>query len=166
MGRSYTTDRIGSLLKSARVENGIRLYALARELNIAAQTLSAYENGSKLPTLDNLMALAEALDLSVDALLGCPGRDGGSAAPTLGSFARTVCALLESGDALIIKVIQDREEGSVSLPALVIQEQPKLIRFLTGYKKMDALREDGTVDEELFQQWKAASLAELDGLPL
>ena len=165
MERSYTTDRIGSLLRSAREAKGIRQNALARELSIAAQTLSAYENGSKLPTLDNLMALAEALDLSVDALLGCRGSAGGQET-TLGDLARGAVALLEKEDACVIQVNTDREEGTLTFPALVIQGQPKLARFLSGYKKMAALRADGTVDEELFRQWITASLTELDGLAL
>ena len=43
---------------------------LAKKLSISHTTISAYERGTRIPTLDNLVAFANFFDVSIDYLAG------------------------------------------------------------------------------------------------
>ena len=47
--------------------NGVELSTLS---GVTAATISRYLNGLRMPTVDNIILLADALDVSVDYLLG------------------------------------------------------------------------------------------------
>ena len=57
--------KIGLVIKGLRIEQGLKLEALANDLDLAASTLSRIESGSRNPSLDVLAALAEALGVKV-----------------------------------------------------------------------------------------------------
>jgi len=57
--------KIGLVIKGLRIEQGLKLEALANDLDLAASTLSRIESGSRNPSLDVLVALAEALGVKV-----------------------------------------------------------------------------------------------------
>ncbi len=56
--------------KEARLLKGFKLIDCAEKLGVGQPTLSAWERGSKNPTLENLEAMADLYDVSVDYLLG------------------------------------------------------------------------------------------------
>lgn len=56
--------------KEARLLKGFKLLDCAEKLGVGQPTLSAWERGSKNPTLENLEAMADLYDVSVDYLLG------------------------------------------------------------------------------------------------
>ena len=58
---------IGKHLKEQRKEKGLTERQLGKLLNFSNQTISAWENGTREPTLDALIAIAE---VSTDELLG------------------------------------------------------------------------------------------------
>ena len=62
----------GGLLRQARLDAGLTQSQLVRRSGIPKPTLSRYENGHVMPSLQTLARLAEALDLPDGALL--PGR--------------------------------------------------------------------------------------------
>ena len=57
-------------LREAREERGWTRYRLAREANIGDALVYSYENGEKTPGAANLAALAKALGVPADRLLG------------------------------------------------------------------------------------------------
>jgi transcriptional regulator with XRE-family HTH domain len=67
---------VGSRLKQARARRGISLTALAGETGISKSTLSRLETGHRRPSLELLLPIAEAHQISLDRLVGAPeGRD-------------------------------------------------------------------------------------------
>lgn len=50
--------------------NGITPYRIAKETGISQGLMNEYKNGKKLPTLQNIIKIADYLDISVDYLLG------------------------------------------------------------------------------------------------
>jgi transcriptional regulator with XRE-family HTH domain len=66
------TDTFGDRLRQARLGAGLTQSQLVRISGIPKPTLSRYENGHVMPSLQTLARLAEALDLPEGALL--PGR--------------------------------------------------------------------------------------------
>ncbi len=56
--------------KEARLLKGYKLIDCAEKLGVGQPTLSAWERGAKNPTLENLEAMADLYEVSVDYLLG------------------------------------------------------------------------------------------------
>ncbi len=57
-------------LKKARLNKGISQKELALTMKVAQPTVSAWENGKKNPTKENLKVLCEILNTTADYLLG------------------------------------------------------------------------------------------------
>ena len=57
-------------LKELRMENGLTQRELGERVNVTKVSICCYENGTRVPTLDTLTKLGEALDVDVDYLLG------------------------------------------------------------------------------------------------
>ena len=57
-------------LKKLREAKGLTQLRLAMELNVSQETISGYEIGKAVPPAEMLIKLADALDSSVDYILG------------------------------------------------------------------------------------------------
>ena len=57
-------------LKKLREAKGLTQLRLAMELNVSQETISGYEIGKAVPPAEMLVKLADALDSSVDYILG------------------------------------------------------------------------------------------------
>ena len=57
-------------IKELRKQHGLSQIELGKVLNIAQNTLSAYERGSRDPDTDTLASIAQYFGVSVDYLLG------------------------------------------------------------------------------------------------
>jgi transcriptional regulator with XRE-family HTH domain len=60
-------DGIGRRLASHRVRRGLRVAKLAREVGVTPSLISQIERGQSRPSVSTLFALAQALDVPVDA---------------------------------------------------------------------------------------------------
>lgn len=61
------TDGIGRRMAAYRAERGIRVSDLARRVGVSPSLVSQIERGQSRPSVSTLFALAEALDVPVDA---------------------------------------------------------------------------------------------------
>lgn len=61
-------------LREARKARSFTQEELAEKADISRVMISRYETGSVIPTVDVLISLADALDVSIDYLLGRDGR--------------------------------------------------------------------------------------------
>lgn len=76
-------------IKELREARGLLQKDLGRALDIAANTLSQYENGKREPDLETTQRIADFFGVSVDCLLGREGREkapGAGKGVTLDSF--------------------------------------------------------------------------------
>ena len=64
---------IGDRIKYLRKANGIKQENLCMEIGISRTTLSDYENGKTLPTLENLIRIADYFQIGCDDLIGTNG---------------------------------------------------------------------------------------------
>lgn len=87
---------LGQNIQAARKNKGFSQEALAEQVGVSRQALGKWEKDTALPSLDNLQALAAALDVSVDSLLGT-AQPGDAPEPTLTLDA--LRALLDARDA-------------------------------------------------------------------
>ena len=66
---------LGQNIQNARRAQGLSQEALAEKIGVSRQALGKWEKDTALPGLDNLQALAAALGIGVDALLGTENAD-------------------------------------------------------------------------------------------
>jgi transcriptional regulator with XRE-family HTH domain len=71
--RERPAPEVGARVRAARVDAGLSLRALARQLGVSASLLSQVERGLAQPSVATLWALVRELDLSLDALFAGPG---------------------------------------------------------------------------------------------
>ncbi|MCK9444998.1 MAG: helix-turn-helix domain-containing protein [Tissierellaceae bacterium] len=57
-------------LKELREEAGLTQDELAKKLNLTQSTIAYYENGKKMPTMENAKILAQIFNISLDYLFG------------------------------------------------------------------------------------------------
>lgn len=57
-------------LKNLRIEKGLKQTELAEKLFINKSMISAYEKGTRMPSLDVLIQLTHIFNVSIDFLLG------------------------------------------------------------------------------------------------
>lgn len=67
-----TFDALGRRLRQLRTDRNITLTELAEETGISASTLSRLEAGLRRPTLEQLLPLARAYNLTLDDLVDAP----------------------------------------------------------------------------------------------
>ena len=75
---------IGERLAEHRNRRGVKVSALARQIGVSPSLISQIERGQSRPSVSTLFALAEALDVPVDAFF----RNGEEAAPPAAPPAR------------------------------------------------------------------------------
>ena len=63
-------DTFAKNIKNLRKELGLTQTELANKIYINKSMISAYEKGTRMPSLDALIALSETLNVSIDFLLG------------------------------------------------------------------------------------------------
>lgn len=60
------TDVFSQLLQ----EKNLKPYHLSKEISVSSGLVSDYVNGKKMPSLENIVKIADCLNVSVDFLLG------------------------------------------------------------------------------------------------
>jgi transcriptional regulator with XRE-family HTH domain len=63
---------VGSRLRRARAQRGVTLTELAAATGISKSTLSRLETGQRKPSLELLLPIAQAHQMSLDKLVGAP----------------------------------------------------------------------------------------------
>jgi transcriptional regulator with XRE-family HTH domain len=63
-------NHLASTLQALREKRGLTQADLGKRAGMAAASVSHFETGQRAPSLESLVRLADALDVSVDVLLG------------------------------------------------------------------------------------------------
>src|SRR5216684_5359702 len=102
-----THPAFASNLQALREMRGLTQAQLGRRAGMAAASISHFETGQRMPSLESLVKLADALDVSLDTLLGRAPIEAGakldpiflrasrSSAQTLETVRRVTAALLD-----------------------------------------------------------------------
>ena len=61
---------VGKRLKEIRMKRGMSQQKLGDLIGVTKVSICGYENGTRVPTIDNLIKLSDALNVTVDYLLG------------------------------------------------------------------------------------------------
>lgn len=170
-------------MKEAREKRKLKQNALALKVGVTAQTVSAYERAEtdgkgKNPTLENAVAIANELDVSLDWLCGRDiPKEESESKKTLGDIARELVFLEKTVADIYIDVAKRMEPfidpdtgfpGSRkverSYPSIVFTNR-KLCDFINRWKDIKNLHDTGTIDDELYNLWLDKHLSFLDDTP-
>ena len=161
-------------LKRIREERGLKQTNLATKIKVTPQTISAYEKGSdekgKNPTLEKAIDIADALGVSLDELCGRE-RKVETSVKTLGDVARLLCDMwswitVSFSEQKITEWGFDGDSGSsyeTSVPTIIFNYGP-LSKFLEDYSKLQKLRKDRTIDDQMFNDWVSLKIRDLDAI--
>lgn len=61
---------VGKRLKEIRMQRGLSQQRLGDMIGVTKVSICGYENGTRVPTIDNLVKLADSLNTTIDYLLG------------------------------------------------------------------------------------------------
>lgn len=98
-------------LKTARKSKGLSQQELAVKLNVVRQTVSKWEQGLSVPDSDLLIALSEALEVPVSALLG---------ETLVAPEAEDLRAIAEKLEVVNLQLARKRESGRRVLRGILI----------------------------------------------
>ena len=155
-------------LKEAREAKGLTQKELAERISVSYQTISAYEridaSGKvKGPTLENAMALARELGTSIDWLCGM--EQSTNQFKTYGDIARIVVEISQKATIWLVDGPLNKSSYSYSSDdagTFVLFTDNIMQNFLSEWAKMRSLREDNTIDENLYQLWLKDRFSKMD----
>ena len=110
---TYAGDALRANLRKFRHLRGLTQAQMAERSSLGAASISHFETGQRTPTLGTLVKLADALDVTVDALLGrAPIENSANVDPVFLQASRADAQTLETvrrvAEAILADASQDR----------------------------------------------------------
>lgn len=68
--KGWKKEKFAENLRLWRISQGLSQKELAKEINVSFQTISHWETGYAIPSIDEFVALADLFDTSIDELIG------------------------------------------------------------------------------------------------
>lgn len=120
-----------------------------------AATLSAYENGSKSPSLEIVKNIAEKTNTSIDWLCGLSNRKNSNCEFKTYSDVIEVLNALEQTD-IHLEVVEHKDsiygKQYDYIPAIIF-DNIDILTFLNDWMNMIGVRENMTIKEDLYKLW-------------
>ena len=128
---------IGSNIQSRRRAIGLTQEQLAAALAVARQTVAKWEAGDSVPDLANAGALAEALDVSLDALVGYDPQGTMLPMPPRGKHLFGTVTVGERGQIVIPKQARELSGIEAGDALLVLGDEEQGLAILKADEFMD-----------------------------
>lgn len=146
----------------------------SEKINVAQAALSTYEKGTRKPTLDTLIIISKAFNVSLDWL--CGFSEYRSIKPEFTTYSDLFRALVdicsvqyqdhyndEKGSVLIVN------PGRISETTEFLTNDGNFQKFFTEWRKMHDLLLSDTIDFELYDLWLKKELSKynrpINGIP-
>ncbi len=145
----------------------LKLYQkdVAEKAGLTKAAISSYEKGIKFPTLENALKIAEALNTTIDELCGIKSQ------PAAQTYANVIASLLNVVDTIKAEIDEHttnigRYDDPDTLMGYCFCTYNKTIcRFMSDWKKILKLYNDGTIDDELYEAWKMKKQQDYSKIP-
>jgi transcriptional regulator with XRE-family HTH domain len=153
----------GVRLKKLREQYALTQKGFAQKVFVSAASLSAYEQGTKSPSLGALLNIAEHCNVSIDWLCGLSEIQ--SIGGEFNTYADVISILLRLGtlDVLEIGFVKDgcdQEHYTLSF------SDETLNKFLEGWQKIAENRASELIDDDVYALWIKNTLSKHQGQPL
>lgn len=154
-------------IKELRTKMGKTQKEFSQYVGCTAATLSAYENGSKSPSLEIIKNIAERTDVSIDWLCGLSDKE--SPHQECKTYSDVIEMLFTIAEHLDITINEDFIEGEFPNPDGITYIEQRTYysisfnniasyNFFSDWKKMMDLHNRGSIDEEVYSLWKEKTL--------
>lgn len=181
MGEETLTNLAENLLK-LRARRGKSLKEVAEAIGITYNALSTYEKGSKTPSLDFAIRLADYYGVSLDELCGRSKKGLWARSERLDCLQAyiTLRNMGYSQEVNVTNVPWDDSKQSIDpddarlwkqadelgfdtptfRKAVITIHDHNFASFVEAYEKMRGLAEEGLIDEQIFSEWLEKKLSE------
>ncbi len=153
-------------LRELRKRDGSTQKEFGEKVGCTMASISAYENGSKVPPTPTLIKIAETCDCSIDWLFGLrddsTAGNGETAAKTYSDYIKKIFALDDTSTYLWINDSTETDPCTETIRHTLAFTDPVLNTFLTAWKKTRSLYLDGTIDSTIYQTWKEKILRDFN----
>lgn len=137
-------------IKELRTSTEMTQKEFSAFVGCTAATLSAYENGSKSPSLEIIKGIAEKCHISIDWLCGLSDKMNSS--DEIKTYADVIKLFVKSEYALHFHVT----------PLSIKTVDTVMQCFFNDWSKTLPLYRDGTIDEKLYKLWIADKIREFE----
>lgn len=178
-------------VKETRMRRNMTQKQLADAAQIAVGSVSAYENGQKVPPVDAAGRIAAALGVSLDWLLSdfSAAEAVKPSAGSMGDVARAFLVMVDAGllyqsqyeyiswrksmlefedaDRAFYETVERTGENPNPILRLSADfSSDQFTTFLEGVYKLNELVRRGTIDHDIYSTWLAKLLEQMDKIPL
>lgn len=180
----YDISVFAERLIAERKKKKLTQSELAEKAKISAQTVSYYEKGTKRPTLENAIAIANALDISIEYLCGQDVSKPEGLILTVADLTNAIIELQNfhgkittetytetvsewvKGDDYYDRYEETHEEKRTKVClSFPDSHQLEMVKFFENRKKMLGLLNDYTLDEAIYNSWLAGEMQKLKKIP-
>lgn len=145
---------LGKNILKLRKSLGLSQTQFADRIGVTAQAVSSYEKGATSPTLDVAIALSNAFDISIDSLCGTEKETEIGLDKPITDNVEAIKMFMRLYDFYGSDMHLETEyRGMNEEKEIFYIDSPYFSRYISDFKKMKELKEQGTIDEELFNNW-------------
>lgn len=153
---------LGSRIKELRGIYNMSQRDFSKYVGCTAATLSAYENGSKSPSLEIVKGIAEKCNVSIDWLCGLVSkRNNEDNLVTYADLFRLIIKISNhsmGGNKWNVFYVEESNTNDIFSechPAYATMQtsDTQVLSFFKDWEKMYALYNAGTIDEHLYSLW-------------
>lgn len=121
-----------------------------------AATLSAYENGSKSPSLEIIKGIAEKCNVSIDWLCGLSDKKRNT--DSVETYSELYDCLLSIGEKTnlrfeTVSYIGGYDEPITMHTQAIWFDNIQICNFMEEWQKMKTLHDDGSIDDDVYNLW-------------
>ena len=127
-------------LKKLRTELEMTQKDFAEKISVTSAALSAYENNQKNPSVIVAKRIAQSFNVSIDWLCGLSDNQQGDL-----NSVRTY--------ADVIEICMNTKNPVNSIHVVINSFEEYVKHFLQEFEHMNSLKQNGTIDQELFNLW-------------
>lgn len=151
-----------SRVKELRTSLGLTQTEFADKINTTQATLSSYENTDKTPSLDTVKKIAEVFTVSIDWLLGLSDIIDANDIPRTYSDIIRLLFKLESAGLSSFSIRSFHNNYYDQNVCEITTTDSAMTNFIAEWKKIKALHDNKTIDDELYNLWLEKTLKKYD----
>lgn len=154
---------LGKRIKELRSKLNMTQKEFAKLVGCTSATLSAYENGSKSPSLEIVRGIALNCNVTIDWLCGLSEKENIS--DTCSTYSDVLSILLEIDKILPFIVINSDDVGKVIYGASksIAFKSTQMNKFLIELEKYKRLLSEESIDQDIYQACIEKLLRDSDG---
>lgn len=137
----------GVRIKELRTKMNMTQNDFCELINCTQATLSGYENGTKNPSLDNLLIISEKCNVTMDWLCGLSDIQKTKNFESYSDIFNLIVNICKSIDIAIDKRQYSENEYDITLVA----NNLVLCEFLEKWTKIKSIYDDDTIDEDTYE---------------